>query len=77
MISRNKQQNNIAKLNMRNEKRSLIPLGLRVAIWKMNFCSMFLRLSVLPRWRERPQTAMCFSEWLGRLKYRATGLETS
>ena len=95
-------------------------------IWKMNFCSRFLRLSVVPRciaceqalfrggWaseeretafelsksdqsdltanmnpprkracsqatrcRERPQIAMCFLEWLGRLKWRATGLDTS
>ena len=51
MISRNKQQNNIA-----NEKRSLIPLRLRIPIWKIDFCSlflrlsMFLRLSVLPRY---------------------------
>ena len=29
-------------------------------IWKMNFCSRFLRLSVVPRCRERPQIAMCF-----------------
>ena len=28
-------------------------------IWKMNFCSRFLRLSVVPRCRERPQIAMC------------------
>ena len=42
------------------KKRSLIPKGLRVPIGKINFCSMFLRLSVLPRWRERPQTAMRF-----------------
>ena len=27
-------------------------------IWKMNFCSRFLRLSVVPRCRERPQIAM-------------------
>ena len=33
----------------------------------MNFCSRFLRLSVVPRCRERPQIAMCFLEWLGRL----------
>ena len=60
MISGNKQQNNIAKLE---ECKALIPvirLGLRVPIWKINFCPMFLRLSVFPRWRERPQTAMCF-----------------
>ena len=40
-------------------------------IWKMNFRSRFLRLSVVPRCRERPQIAMCFLEWLGR----ATGLD--
>ena len=44
-------------------------------IWKMNFCSRFLWLSVVPRCRERPQIAMCFlelgleikmmSDWLG------------
>ena len=26
----------------------------------MNFCSRFLRLSIVPRCRERPQIAMCF-----------------
>ena len=46
-------------------------------IWKIIFCFMFLRLSVLPRWRERPQIAMCFLELLGSLKCRATGLEAS
>ena len=40
----------------------------------MNFCSRFLRLSVLPWRRERPQIAMCWLEWLGRLKCRATAL---
>ena len=29
-------------------------------IWKMNFCSRFLRLSVVPRCREKAQIAMCF-----------------
>ena len=43
----------------------------------MNFCSRFLRLSVVPRCKERPQIAMCFLEWLGRLKWRATGLDAS
>ena len=47
-----------------------------MTIWKINI-SMFLRLSILPRWRKRPQTAMCFSEWLGKLKCRATGLGAS
>ena len=31
----------------------------------------------LPRWKERPQTAVCFREWLGRLKCHMTGLEVS
>ena len=43
----------------------------------MNFCSRFLRLSVVPRCRERPQIVMCFLEWLGRLKWRATGWDAS
>ena len=43
----------------------------------MNFCCRFLRLSVVPRCRERPQIAMCLLEWLGRLKWRATGLDAS
>ena len=42
-----------------NEKRLLIPGGLRVLIWKTNFCSSVLRLSDLPRCKERPQTAIC------------------
>ena len=73
MISGNKQQKNEAKL----EKRSFILLGLMVPIWKIHFCFMFLRLSLLPRWRELPQTAMCFLEWLERLKCRATLLYES
>ena len=58
-----------------NEKRSLIPWGLRLPLWKMNFCSRVLRLSVLRWCRERPQTAICCLEWLGRLKRLATGLD--
>ena len=62
-------------INSLNVKRSLIPWGLRVPIWKMNFCSRVLRLSVLPWCRERPQTAICCLEWFGRLKCLATGLD--
>ena len=40
----------------------------RVPIWKINFCSRVLRLSMLPWCREKPQTAICCLEWLGRLK---------
>ena len=43
----------------------------------MNLCSRFLRLSVVPRCKERPQIDMCSLEWLGRLKCRATGLDAS
>ena len=39
--------NRIICLNLRNEKRSLIPQGPMVPIWKINFCSMLLRPSVL------------------------------
>ena len=46
-------------------------------IWKMNLCSRFLRLSVVPWCRESPQIDMCSLEWPGRLKCRATGLDTS
>ena len=60
-----------------NEKRSLMPWGLRVPIWKMNLCSRFLRLSVVPWCRERPQIDMCSLEWLGRLKCGATGFDAS
>ena len=57
---------------------ALMPLGLRVPVCKIDFCSTFLRLSVLPRWRERPQTAMCFQyAGLGRLKCCATAVEAS
>ena len=49
-------------INWLNEKRSLIPWGLRVPIWKINFCSSVLRLSELPRCKERPQTAICCLE---------------
>ena len=45
-----------------NEMRSLIPWGLRVPIWKINFCSSVLRLSELPRCKERPQTDICCLE---------------
>ena len=38
------------RINYLNElERSLIPWGLRVPIWKINFCSRVLRLSMLPR----------------------------
>ena len=48
-------------MNQLNEKRLLIPWGLRVPIQKINFCSRVLRLSELPRYRKRPQTAICCS----------------
>ena len=41
------------KINLLKEKRSLVPWGLRVPIWKMNFCSkLFVET-------EMPQTAIC------------------
>ena len=49
-------------INKLDEKRSLNPWGLRMPIWKINFCSSVLRLSELHRCKERPQTAMCCFE---------------
>ena len=40
------------RINKLNEKRSLILWGLRVPIWKINFCSSVLQLSELPRCKE-------------------------
>ena len=65
------------RINQLNEKRSLIPQGLRVPIWKKHFCSCVLRLSELPKCRERPETAICFIEQVGRLTCLATGLAAS
>ena len=73
---REKQQNKLVERKpFVDENRSLIPWGLRVPIWKINFCSRVLRLSVLPWCRERPQTVICCIEWFGRLKCLATGLD--
>ena len=63
------------RINLLNEKRSLIPWGLRVPIWKIIFCSRVLRLSVFPRCRERLQTAIYCLEWLGRSKCLESGLD--
>ena len=43
----------------------------------MNFCSKFLPLSVFPWCKDSPQIVMVWWEWLGRLKWRATGLDAS
>ena len=40
------------RINKLNEKRLLILWGLRVPIWKINFCSGVLQLSELPRCKE-------------------------
>ena len=55
------------RITQLNEKRSLIPWGLRVPTWVIYFCLRVLRLSELPRCRERSQTAICCLEWLRRL----------
>ena len=57
----------IRRSKQRNEKRLLIPLGLRVPIWKIKFCFQYYLCN----------TAMCFCKWLGRLKCHMTGLEAS
>ena len=70
-------RNEKTKISQLNEKRSSIPWRLRMPIWKIIFCSTVLRLSELPTCRERPQTAICCLEWLGRLNCLATGLDAS
>ena len=59
------------------ENRSLIPAGDKVPILKIRRCSVYLRDSVLPWWRDKPKIFMLLWEWPGWLKCRATGLETS
>ena len=46
-------------------------------IWKIYFCSRFLRLYVALWCRDRPQIDTCCLEWLGRLKRRSTGLDAA
>ena len=65
------------RINKMNEERSLIPLGLRVPIWKRNFCSRVLQLSELHGCKETPQSAMCCKELQERLKCMETGLHAS
>ena len=65
-----KQQNKLVEW-----KAFVDTVRIRVPIWKIIFCSRVLRLSVLPWCRERPQTAICCIEWVGRLKCLATGLD--
>ena len=43
----------------------------------MNFCLRFLGLSVFLWCKDSPQIVMLWWEWLGRLKWRVTGLEAS
>ena len=52
----------------------MIPWGLRVPIWKINFCSNVLRLSELPRCKERPQTTICCLERLGKQHMAVCGV---
>ena len=47
------------KQNKLEERNALVDTVGRVPIKKINFCSSVLRLSKLPRCRERPQTAIC------------------
>ena len=52
----------IKSLKTSLEGNKLKNWGLRVPIWNKNFCSSVLRLSELPRCKERPQTAICCLE---------------
>ena len=44
---------------------------------KLIFVRDFLRLSVFPWCKDSLQIVMLWWEWLGRLKWRATGLDAS
>ena len=46
-------------------------------LYRANFCNKVLLLFELPICKERPETAICCLEWLGRLKCLATGLDAS
>lgn len=52
-------------------------LGIKNRDLKDKFMFKSLRLSKLPGYRGRPQTAICCLEWFGRLKCLATGLYAS
>ena len=52
-------------------------VGIKGADLEDKFCSRVLRLPKLPRYRERPPTAISRLEWLGRLKCLVTGLDAS
>ena len=55
------------KKNKLVEWKALVDtVGIKSADVEDKFCSSVLQLSELLRWRERPQTAICCLEWLGR-----------
>ena len=64
-------------INQWNEIRSLIPCGESVPSWEINFSPRFFRLSVFSWCIDSPQIVMLWWEWLGRSKWRATGLDDS
>ena len=67
---REKQQNKLVEW-----KAFVDTVRIKSADLKINFCSSVLRLSVLPWYRERPQTDIRCLEWFGRWKCLATCLD--
>ena len=65
------------KLNKLNEKRSLIPWGLRVPIWKINFVLVFCGFPNCLDVRKGRKLPCAVLNDLGRLKCLATGLDAS
>ena len=47
------------------------------SVVKPNFFLRFLQFTVFPWCKDRPHIVMFWWEWLGRFKWRATGLDTS
>ena len=56
--------NLMSKLSLKNKhevpkiEKIILNMGLRLPIWKINFCSSVLQLSEMPRCKKRPQTAI-------------------
>ena len=46
----------------------MVPLGLRMPIWKINFCSSVLRLAELPKCKERRQNSHIFFRMFREIK---------
>jgi len=77
-VTNTSQHQNFGFINWVDKVDSFDTVGIKCAdLKKKNSCSRFLRLSVITWCRGRSQIVMCWLEWLGGLKCRATGLDAS